>query len=91
MRRRQLRRSVFAEATAIGALGATIGLALGLGGHYFAVLGTQQVGGVPVTYRFDPIPLALAALGAVALTIAGASLPAWRTSRLNVIEAIGYE
>jgi len=90
-RRRQLRRSVFAEATAIGALGATIGLALGLGGHYFAVLGTQQVGGVPVTYRFDPIPLALAALGAVALTIAGASLPAWRTSRLNVIEAIGYE
>jgi putative ABC transport system permease protein len=79
-----------AEAAAIGTLGSIIGLTLGFGGHYFAVLGTQHVGGVPVTYRFEPTPT-LAALGAVALTIAGAVPPAWRTGHLNIIDAIGYE
>ena len=89
--RRLLRRSVLAEAAVVGVLGAALGLVLGIGGHYFAVLGTQQVGGAPIRYHFDPAPLALAALAAIALTLAGSWPPAWRAARLNVIEAIGYE
>ena len=89
--RRLLRWAVLAEAAVVGTLGAAIGLALGIGGHYFAVLGTHQVGDVPVRYHFDAVPLVIAAAAAVALTLAGALTPAWRTGRLNVLEAIGYE
>ena len=60
-------------------------------GHYFAVLGTRQVGGTPVRYRFDPAPTARAVAAAVVLSLAGSLTPAWRAGRPNVIEAIGYE
>ena len=89
--RKQLRRGVLAEAAGIGAIGAAAGLVFGVPAHYMAVLGTKQVGGIPVAYHFDPRPLVLAAVAAVALTMLGSVAPAVRTGRLNVIEAIGYE
>jgi len=89
--RRQVRRSIGIEAGAIGALGTAVGMSMGAFAHRLAVLSTQSVGGLPVVYRFDPTPLALAAVAAVVVTLASVQGPAWRAARLNVIDAIGYE
>jgi len=89
--RRQLRRTVLGEAAALGALGTGIGVALGQVQHYAAVAGTRNLGGLPVHYRFTLGPALLALVAAMVTSVAGALLPAWRASHLNVIEAIGYE
>jgi putative ABC transport system permease protein len=89
--RRQLRRTVIGEAAVIGALGTGIGVVLGQVQHYAAVAGTRSLGGLPVHYRFESGPAVLALVAAMTASLAGAMLPAWRASRLNVIAAIGYE
>lgn len=89
--RRRLRNSVLAEGVALGALGIVVGLVLGVGGHYLVVLGTQQAAGIPVVFRFEPVVLGVAAGLALLVTLAGCIGPAWRTGRLDVLEAVGYE
>ena len=47
--------------------------------------------GLPVTYRFDPTTILLAALAALILTALASAGPARQTARLSIIETIGYE
>jgi putative ABC transport system permease protein len=86
-----LARLALLEAGIIGVLGTVLGTVAGLG---------QMVGMMNVTPVFfglhAPFRLALAApllYGAVALAVVllGAALPAWRTSRLEIVEALQYE
>jgi putative ABC transport system permease protein len=87
-----LAKMVLSEALAVGVVGSVTGLVLGLAfGELF-----RQVAFLVVPFEFAsprldvvaPVVLGAAAIG---LLLAAAALPAWRTARLQVVEAIRYE
>lgn len=87
--RRQTRRMVRLEAVIVAILGAGLGIALGV------VFGLATSAALPDSV-IDTIRLPwsqlLATLAAAAVAGIGASLlPAWRASRLHVLDAISYE
>ncbi len=92
--RRQLRRAVLVEALIVAALGVPLGLVVGIGGcaATFAVLGpaiASLVGGEGTfAVVVAPWALAVAAVLTVATVLVSAFVPAWRASRMNVIDAL---
>ena len=97
--RRQLRRSVYAEALMLAAIGIPAGLAIGLAGTFvvFNIAGEgigmlidQEVfAGTGLTaITVDPLVIALSALLALLTVLVSATVPAWRASRVSAIDAI---
>lgn len=92
MSRAQLARTVMAEAILIAVVGGVVGVLVGLGGGWyplrlFTLNMTGYLGPIVVPWPHVVGALVLAFLiGALA-----AFLPARRASRLNVLDAIGYE
>lgn len=97
--KRQLRRSVYAEALMLAAIGIPAGLAIGLAGTFvvFNIAGEgigmlidQEVfadtGLTAITV--DPLVIALSALLALLTVLASATVPAWRAGRVSAIDAI---
>lgn len=97
--KRQLRRSVYAEALMLAAIGIPAGLAIGLAGTFvvFNIAGEgigmlidQEVfadtGLTAITV--DPLVIALSALLALLTVLMSATVPAWRASRVSAIDAI---
>ncbi|MBV9411310.1 MAG: ABC transporter permease, partial [Acidimicrobiia bacterium] len=88
---RELGRMVVSEGVAIGVVGTLLVAVFGTG-MYFAL---NQV--VPIIVGFkDPFRLALPAipawgLVATVVVVAAASLPAWRTAHVEVVENLQYE
>ncbi len=89
MTRRQLRRAVRWEAVIIAVFGAILGLALGV------IFGVAAVVAIPDSIISSiSIPIGVLLVYVVLAAVAGilASLfPAWRASRMNVLEAIYHE
>jgi putative ABC transport system permease protein len=87
----EMGRMVVSEGVAIGVVGTLLVTVFGTG-MYFAL---QQV--VPIMVGFkDPFRLALPAipvwgLVATVIVVAAASLPAWRTAHVEVVENLQYE
>ena len=93
--RRQLRRAVALEAFIVAAIGVPLGLAVGIGGcaATFAALGPSLAtifGAAEVGFNLSVAPWALAvAAGLTAATVLfSVFVPAWRASRVNVIDAL---
>lgn len=97
--KRQLRRSVYAEALMLAAIGIPAGLAIGLAGTFvvFNIAGEgigmlidQEVfAGTGLTaITVDPLVIALSALLALLTVLMSATVPAWRASRVSAIDAI---
>lgn len=97
--KRQLRRSVYAEALMLAAIGIPAGLAIGLAGTFvvFNIAGEgigmlidQDVfAGTGLTaITVDPLVIALSALLALLTVLVSATVPAWRASRVSAIDAI---
>lgn len=88
MSKRQLRRSVFTESILIALFGTAIGLGLGL--VFSAAISTVIAADNPEVFKYTiPIgSLAVVVGGAVLAGVVAAIVPAWRTSKLQVIEAI---
>lgn len=97
--KRQLRRSVYAEALMLAAIGIPAGLAIGLAGTFvvFNIAGEgigmlidQDVfAGTGLTaITVDPLVIALSALLALLTVLMSATVPAWRASRVSAIDAI---
>lgn len=97
--KRQLRRSVYAEALMLAAIGIPAGLAIGLAGTFvvFNIAGEgigmlidQEVfAGTGLTaITVDPLVIALSALLALLTVLVSATVPAWRASRVSAIDAI---
>ena len=92
--RRQLRRTVLAEALVLGLVGVPLGLVLGVAGTAGAFAVSQEafasfvsgIEGVPV--RVDPLVLAAAAALSLATLVASAWAPALRASRVSAVDAI---
>jgi putative ABC transport system permease protein len=89
--RRQVRRIVLAEASAVAAVGSVLGLAIGLVMHRVGVEASAAITGFEVDYDWLLHPLLVAVGAAVVMTLAGAALPAWRAGSVEVLDAIGYE
>lgn len=87
--RRQLGTAVLQEAVVIAALGAIVGVALGV------VLGWAMVETLPFDERIAvDVPVggvALVAVGAVVAGLVAGLLPAWRAGRLDVLAAVAEE
>ena len=92
--RRQLRRSVLAEALVLGCVGIPLGLALGIAGTaatlsltqggFAAILGTE----IGITLVVQPQVIALAALIALVTLLVSAYIPAARAGRVSTVDAI---
>jgi putative ABC transport system permease protein len=88
MSRRQLRRSISWESTLIAVLGATIGISLGLF-FAWAVIAALEDEVLRLSIPWGQVGLSVVAAGLAG--VVAALIPAWRASRRDILEAIGYE
>ncbi len=83
--RRQVRRDLLVEALLTGVAGSLVGLALGVG---IAAVGTALSGSLSAGLAVRPLPLALAAVAGVAVTLASALAPARRAMVVSPLDAL---
>ncbi|MFN7955648.1 MAG: FtsX-like permease family protein [bacterium] len=90
--RRQIEGAVLAEAGLLGAMGALIGLALGLANAYpFVRVSMLRLVGWHLDFHLDVWALAGAGIAAVAISMLAGLHPARQAGRLNILDAIEYE
>lgn len=97
--KRQLRRTVYAEALMLAAVGIPLGLAVGLAGTFTvfniagegigALIDQEAFAGTGFnTISVNPTVLAVSALLALITVLVSAAVPAWRASRVSAVDAI---
>ena len=89
MSRSQLRASVRWEAAIVAVLGTGIGILLGVGLSWVLVKALVAQG--LTTFSIPPVGLAVVVIGGALFGIGAALWPAWKASRLNVLDAIATE
>jgi putative ABC transport system permease protein len=89
MSRRQMRRMVRWESVVIAVLGGVIGIALGIfwGWAFSRALQEQGIS----VFRIPVVEVLVFVVGSMVAGVLAAVLPAWRASRLDVLEAIATE
>jgi putative ABC transport system permease protein len=88
MTRAQLRSSIRSESIIVAANGTTIGIAFGL---FVAWALTQPLFTDGQTFSWPWRELAVIALIGLVIGIVASIIPAWRASRVDILEAIGRE
>ena len=91
MTRGQVTRMVVLESLLLGISGAVIGLVGGVVTALFIQLASQPLLGHPIRPSFRPVVVAANLAAAIAVTALAAWLPARRTARLDLLEAISSE
>lgn len=89
--RRPLVTMIALEAMALAAGGAVVGLFVGGFAHWVTDNVMSQTLSAPIEFRPDPAAYALGVIVALVIGAIGATLPALRTRRQPILEAIGYE
>ena len=84
----QVRRRYFTEALALGALGSTAGVGLGIG---LSAVGSLLTGSLYWGMQLPPADLAIAWTAGVVLTVLAAYLPVLRGTRVRPLEALQPE
>jgi putative ABC transport system permease protein len=79
------------EAMVVGVAGCVLGVASGIVGSIGLLADSVFVMGASASFTFDPPATAGYAAVALLVVAIGASWPAWRTSRLVVVEALRHE
>jgi putative ABC transport system permease protein len=87
--RRQTRRMVRAEASIIAVFGAVLGILIGVFFAWAILLALADQGFTAFVIPVGTLTLWILATGLLGVVFA--ILPAWRASRLDVLEAIAYE
>jgi putative ABC transport system permease protein len=86
-----LGRMVLVEAGLFGVLGTICGFIGGLVGLATFSLASTSLTGLTIPFQLNLVPLVVYGTIATALVLAGAALPAWRTSQLDPVVALRYE
>ena len=97
--KRQLRRTVYAEASMLAIIGIPFGLLVGLAGTFAVFAFAGEGVGMLIdqeafantgfrTIAINPAVLALSAMLAIITVFISATLPAWRASRISAVDAI---
>jgi putative ABC transport system permease protein len=91
MTRRQVRRTILAQAAMMGLIGLAPGAVMGLLVAYLINLATLPTTGHAILFVFRPWLLVACFAGALAIVLAAAYLPAERAARLKLTDALQYE
>lgn len=91
MTRAQVIRMILAEAGAMGAIGAAFGISFGVLLSRVFVEGMKVTTGYRLEFSLPPQSIALALFIAFAVSQLAALYPAWKGSRVNIVEAIKHE
>jgi putative ABC transport system permease protein len=75
----------------MGAIGAVFGIGFGVLLSRVMVQGMQQMSGYRLTFEMPPSALLNGIVIAFLVSQVAALYPAWRASRVNVVEAIKHE
>jgi putative ABC transport system permease protein len=87
----QVIKMILAEAGAMGAIGAVFGIGFGIVLSSVFVQGMQQMTGYRLTYHLPISAVLNGVLIAFLVSQVAALYPAWRASRVNIVEAIKHE
>ena len=91
MTRRQVQKTILAQAALLGAIGVSTGVIGGVCGAYTTNLCTGPLLGHAVKFSLQPLLLVNCAVVATVVIMIAAWLPAVRASRLNLLIALQYE
>lgn len=91
MTRRQVAKMVLAESAAMGLIGGALGVIFGLLLSHVLVRGVNTIAGYRLRYLFTATPVALSLIIALGVSQLGALYPAYRATRVNIVEAIKHE
>jgi putative ABC transport system permease protein len=91
MQPKELARMVLLEAGLVAAVGAGVGLFVSVGMYGGLLLIAPVVIGFKEPFAVDLSTAVIYLFVAVAVALLGAAWPAWRTSRIEVLEALQYE
>jgi putative ABC transport system permease protein len=91
MQPKELARMVLVEAALVAVVGAFVGLAVSIPMYGALVLVGPVIIGFKEPFVLDPGTAIVYAGVGVVVALAGAAWPAWRTARIEVLEALQYE
>lgn len=91
MTRKQVRRTIIAQAIIIGLMGIVPGILVGLLIAYLMNVATYASIAHPVEFGFHPWLVLGTFFGSMALIMVAALLPAFRASQIDVLKALQYE
>lgn len=91
MSRRQVRRMILAEATAMGFIGAIFGVGFGAVLSDVFIIGLRSIGGFVLTSQVPVVPMIYSFFLAYLVALLAAWYPAIRASQVNIIAAIKNE
>jgi putative ABC transport system permease protein len=91
MTRTQVVRMVLAESGALGTIGGLYGVVFGFFLSKVLLLGTEVISGFNMNYSMPPFALGASLVIVLLISQVAALYPAWRASRLRIIEAIQHE
>ena len=91
MTRRQVRRTILAQAAILAGVGLIPGSASGIFVAYLINLATMTAVGHPVAFGLHPTLVLGSFLAAFAIVLIAALVPAQRAARLNLLTALQYE
>ena len=89
--RRQVRRTIMAEALLLAAIGTAFGLLGGLYLGYVLVLGISASGLYQVQYAFPYVGAVVAIAAGLVFGVVAALIPARQAARMDIIHALRYE
>jgi len=91
MTRRQVRKTILAQAAIIAMLGLLPGTLAGVAVAYLINLSTDTFTGHPVEFGFHPVVLVAIFAASFVIVLAAAWLPAERAARLELVKTLQYE
>jgi len=91
MTKKQVRRTIVAQALIIGGVGLPPGIALGVVIAYVINLAMMPSFGHPVDFHVHPWMVLATLAGAIAIVLVAAVIPARRAASIDVVEALHYE